>query len=188
MPKRNMGQSGDGEDLRHERRRMMHVHCRNDQLRGGPQGTDRGAGRVARPKWCVKWTPQLDRGMVEMRPATSLSIRTSLCTPMSQRSWAVTVPFRTRQQMTARCWCITRKTVKQPVRARLKQARSLYSWQCSQVEPLCASSNAESCDIEPSTTALNNTTLVFWHGRWVLVWLMVVAADTFGWSAMWFEK
>ena len=37
--------------------------------------------------------------------------------------------------------------------------------------------------MEPSTTALNNTTVVFWYGRWVLVRLMVVAADTIGWSA-----
>ena len=104
------------------------------------------------------------------------------------------VPFRTRQQTTARSWCIARKTVKQPVRTRLNQARSLCSWPCSQVEPLCASSNdinrkcRERCDIEPSTTALNNTTVVFWYGRWVLVWLMVVATDTCGWSAMWYGE
>ena len=42
----------------------------------------------------------------------------------------------------------------------------------------------ESYDMEPSTTALNNTTVVFWHGPWVLVWLMVVADDTIGWSAI----
>ena len=44
--------------------------------------------------------------------------------------------------------------------------------------------SAESYDMEPSTTALNNTTVVFWYGRWVLVWLIVVAADTIGWSAI----
>ena len=42
--------------------------------------------------------------------------------------------------------------------------------------------------MEPSTTALNDTTVVFWYGRWVLVWLMVwlmvVAADTIGWSVI----
>ena len=80
MPKGNMGQSSDGEDLRHERGRMKHVRCRNDQPRAGRQGTVRGAGRVARSKCCVKWTLQLDRGMVEMRPGTSFSIGTSLCT------------------------------------------------------------------------------------------------------------
>ena len=141
MSKKDMGQSSDGEDLRHERDRMMHVRCRHDQLRGGPQETVRGAVRVARSKWCVKWTLQLDRGMVEMRPATSFSIGTSLCTPVRQRSWAVTVPFRTRQQMTARCWCISRKTMKHSVRTSLKQTRSLCSWQCSEVDSLCASSN-----------------------------------------------
>ena len=60
MPKGDMGQSSDGEDLRHERDRMKHVRCRDVLPRGGPQGTDRGAGRVARSKWCVKWTLQLD--------------------------------------------------------------------------------------------------------------------------------
>ena len=44
--------------------------------------------------------------------------------------------------------------------------------------------STESYDMEPSTTALNYTTVVFWYGRWVLVWLMVVAADTIGWSAI----
>ena len=35
-----------------------------------------------------------------------------------------------------------------------------------------ASTSTESHDMELSTTALNNTTVVFWYGRWVLVRLM----------------
>ena len=74
MPKGDMGQSSDErEDLRHERDRMKHVRCRDVQPRGGPQGTDRGAGRVTSH-------------------------------PMRQRSWAVTVPFQSRQHTTVGCW------------------------------------------------------------------------------------
>ena len=88
------------ETLRHERDRMKHVRCRDFQSRGGPQGTERGTGRVGRTKWCVKWTLQLDDRLVDLRRTTSFSFGTSLRTPMRQRSWAVIVPFQTRQHTT----------------------------------------------------------------------------------------
>ena len=68
MPKGDMGQSSDErKDPRREKSKMKHVCCREIQPRGGPQKTDRGAGRVARPRWCVKWTLPLDRKMVDLR-------------------------------------------------------------------------------------------------------------------------
>ena len=126
----------------------FNVVCETDASAGRAVPTRRGVGRVrhldARLLWlqqlCAESVVQvrarpgeyneadLKTKMVEMRPATSFSIGTSLCTPMRQRSWVVTVPCRTRQQTTAGCWCITRKTVKHPVRTRLKQVRSLCSW------------------------------------------------------------
>ena len=203
MPKGDMERPNDErEDPRHEWSKMKHVCCREIQPRGGPQGTGRGAGRVARSRWCVKWTLQLDRGIVGMRPATSFSIGTSLRTPMGQISWAVRVLCQMLQQTTTRLWCITRRTVKQPVRTRLKQAWSLYFWQCGQVESLCASSN----DIIKTRRELRHGAehdSAEQHGCGYLVWTLgvgmadgprvltwevpcapVVAADTGGWSAI----
>ena len=80
---------------------------------------------------------------------------------------------RMRQQTTARLWCITRRTVKQPVRMRLKQAWSLYSWHCGQVEPLCASSN----DINEKRRELRHGAehdSTEQHGSGQLVWTLGV--------------
>ena len=49
---------------------------------------------------------------------------------------------------------------------------------------MASTRSAESCDMEPSTTALESTTVVYWYGRWVFVQLMVMAAGTDGWSAI----
>ena len=62
---------------------------------------------------------------------------------------------------------------------------------------MASTRSAESCDMEPSTTALENTTVVYWYGRWVfctadgpraLTWKVpyapVTAAGTDGWSAI----
>ena len=110
------------ETLRHERDKMKHVRCRDVQSKGGPQGTDRGTGRVARSKWCVKWTLQLDRRMVDLRRTTSFSFGTSLRRPMRQKSWAVSVPFQTRQHTTDGCWFLFGEPVRQSMMTRLEEA------------------------------------------------------------------
>ena len=169
MPKGDMGRPNhEREGPRHERSKCETCLLQRDSTkRRSATKTGRGAGRVARSRWCVKRTLQLDMGIVGMRPATSFSTGTPLRTPTAQRSWAVTVLCRMRQQTTARLWCITRRTVKQPVRTRRKQAWSLYLWQCSQVEPLYASTS----DINKKRRGLRHGAE---HGSGHLLWTLVL--------------
>ena len=126
------------ETLRPERDRMKHVRCRDVQSRGGPHGTDRGTGRVARSKWCVKWTLQLDKRVVDLGRTTSFSFGTSPHTPMRQKSWAVTVPFQTRQHTTVGCLFLFGETVTQSMMTRLEEAGHCAP---GKVEPLWAYSS-----------------------------------------------
>ena len=154
------------------------------ESRRGPQGTDRGAGSHTLKVVCEMDTSAgQEKGRSEVNLISIWNV-TSHADETEIR--AVTVLFRMRLQTTARLWCITQGAVKQPVRTRLKQAWSLCAWQCFQVEPLWGllkrhQQHTECYDMEPRTTALNNTTVVFlvWT-RGVLVWLMVVATDTIG--------
>ena len=85
----------------------------------------------------------------------------------------MTVPLRTRQHTTVGCWFLFGETVTQSMMTRLKKAGhcapgKAVRWNhCGPIQATSTTST-ESYDMEPSTTALNNTTVVF------LVWTLGV--------------
>ena len=160
VPKEDKGQPCD------ERQSRLECHrYRGIEPRGGPQATDRETVRTTRSKWCTRRKLQLDTSMVDLRRITSFSFGTSLRTPMKQRSWAMMDSCQTRQHKSVGRWTFIRETMTQSMTTRLEGVghcapRNAVRWNhCGPIQATSTRST-ESCDMEPSTTALKNTTVV----------------------------